>query len=77
MNATNSSSALNGAGAADLELFDIVAIECGGAGIGGGIVPDLFVLDFGSGIGVGVRGWLGSAGVPITFRTGSGSSSPA
>ena len=73
VNATNSSPTLNGAGSADPEGFGIVAEGGGGAGLEGGIAADFSALGF---IGAGVEGKLGSAGVPITFRTGSGSGPP-
>jgi len=59
----------NGAGAADFGFLGIV----GEGGIGAGDFP---VLDFDSRTGSGGEDWLGSAGVPITFKPGSDSGSP-
>ena len=75
MNAINSSLTPKGAGAADSGFFDIAA---GGrcVDIGDDVVVGVLAVDFDWVIGAGVGEWLGSAGVPITFKTDSASGSP-
>lgn len=57
----------------DPRISGIVEEEGERAGIGDGVTADFSAFDFDTGIGAE---WLGSTGIPITFKTGSGPGSP-
>jgi hypothetical protein len=60
----------------DSGIFNIVGEGGRGVCIGYGVAADVLAVDSGWIVGAGVGKWLGSAGVPITFKTSSASGSP-